>query len=143
MEWDIFPQTGSSRHDKQVPSFIYLYGIKAKPNLFVISLTRILFTKGKEGGEWYESKQIPHTFNKWSFNKAIKLLTFSGHFLSFEDLKKLWNWNCTAFRGTPIARQTFYMEKKKLQIRAVRGDWLLKTELHFENINIPLVASKT
>lgn len=67
MDWGVFPQTWSSRHDKQVHSFIYLYGIKAKPKPIRDFYYKNFLHKRKKkrGREFrYESKQMPHTFNK-------------------------------------------------------------------------------
>lgn len=67
---------------------------KQKQNLFMISITRILFTKGKKKHEKkekvYKSKQMPHKYKIQiviKCNTAIGSITFSGHFISFGDRK--------------------------------------------------------
>lgn len=68
---------------------IYLYGIKAKPKPTVISITRILFTKGKKRGrdDMKAHKRHIHLMYLHIQHTSNKFITFSGLFISFEDRK--------------------------------------------------------
>lgn len=125
-ELDIYPQTWKSIFDKQVLSFkfiSYLYGMKANTKPLCDLYYKNSFHKRKQNmkkwEKWHESKQMLH--KKYGVIKCSTLnrfITFSGHFISFEDWKSF-GAEIAAVRNIPINRQFLYRENKVLRMMVV------------------------
>lgn len=144
MEWSIFPQTWSSRHVKQVPSFIYHLSLwnqnKTKTYLWFPLQG---FSSQNEKKEGAMIRKHTQTFNiSVHLAYLAQFIIFSGHFISFEDRKSFGTEITKHLKVQQFKNNSFIWGKKVLTIRAVRENWLLKRKLHSKKTDYHLLLNK-